>query len=104
MKYNVHIFAVVRVKVKDVEAKDHAEAIKLAVEQADLNTAFGNDPDITYTEDIDGYMVDEVDEKGEWVVGQYYPDAIHECYVNNLSPNKLRYTEDEKLECVPMKN
>lgn len=33
MKYNVHVFAVVRVKVNNVEAKDHTEAMDKAFEE-----------------------------------------------------------------------
>ena len=36
MKYAVHIFAVVRVKIPDVEAESQAEAIRKAEESTDL--------------------------------------------------------------------
>ena len=66
--HDVHIYAIVRVKVSDVEANSHREAIEKAEERADLDQLFrplGNTvgPGVAYVEyadDIDSYLVDEV--------------------------------------------
>src|SRR5216684_9404176 len=42
-KYDVHIFTEVRVKVCQVEASDHAEAIKKAEQQVDLHALLLNE-------------------------------------------------------------
>jgi len=40
MKYDVHLFTVVRVKVCNVEADSHVEAAKKAAEQTDMYSLF----------------------------------------------------------------
>lgn len=42
MKYDVHLFTVVRVKVPGVEAESHSEAAKKAAEQTDMNALFND--------------------------------------------------------------
>jgi len=42
MKYDVHLFTVVRVKVCGVEADSHSEAAKKADEQVDMNALFND--------------------------------------------------------------
>jgi hypothetical protein len=44
MKFDVHIFTVVRVKISGVEAESHSEAAKKANESVDMNALF-NDTD-----------------------------------------------------------
>lgn len=61
MKYNVHIYPIVRVKVCDIEADSQKEAIKLAETQVNLYRLFDADgPEVEYAEGIDGFLVDEV--------------------------------------------
>ena len=78
MKYAVHIFAVVRVKVPDVEAESQADAIRKAEESTDLygtlNWPIGRMchvdargvSEVEYAEENLYYLVDEEgDEKFE---------------------------------------
>lgn len=75
-KYDVHIYAVVRVKVSGVEADNMPEAIESAVEQADIDELF---PHRVYpwgvetedAEEIVGYLVDVVGD-GEHSMTTYY--------------------------------
>ena len=67
MKYNVHLYAVVRVKVPDVEAESQKEAIEKAEAQVDLYSTFdweglpinGGIVAFDYAEEIAYYLVDE---------------------------------------------
>jgi hypothetical protein len=69
MKYEVHIYAIVQVKVVDVEAESQQEAIRKAEARCDLYTLFQQnvrEPHTEYAEDIDSFLVDEVgDEEHE---------------------------------------
>jgi hypothetical protein len=67
MKYDVHIYAVVRVKVPGVEAESQTDAIEQAEEQVDFNALFDSRrfslyPGIEcveYADETSGYLVDE---------------------------------------------
>ncbi len=62
-KYNVHIYAIVRVAIEGVEADSPEAAAKIADERTDLHLAC---PSIgEYAESVDGYMVDELGEDGD---------------------------------------
>lgn len=61
--HNVHIYAIVRVKVSNVEAENHAEAIKKAEDMIDLNGLFNRGSDQEFADDIDCFLVDEVGEE-----------------------------------------
>ena len=64
-KYHVHLYPIVRVLVRDVEAESQVEAIKKAEELVDLDRLFHHvrfDPPVAYVEfadDTDGFLVDE---------------------------------------------
>jgi hypothetical protein len=75
MKYTVHIYAVVRVPV-DVEADSPEEAIK-KTDDFDLHSGFMQGE---YSENVTGYMVDEIDEQGNFIreCGDYSPDGERE--------------------------
>ena len=65
MKYDVHIFAVVRVKVAGIDAESQIEAIHNAEGSVDLYTLFSKPGSVSVeiTEFADGishYLVDEV--------------------------------------------
>ena len=65
MKYDVHIFAIVRVKVAGISAESQAEAIEKAEDSVDLYRLFDNPGafGVEATEFADGishYLVDEV--------------------------------------------
>ena len=63
-KYDIHLYPIVRVTVRDVEAEDQVAAIKKAEEIVDLNRFFhGLDVphilSVEYADDSDGFLVDE---------------------------------------------
>lgn len=69
MKYNVHIYPIVHIKVEGIEADSQEEAVKKAQDIVDLNhTNFG---DATYAEDIDGFFVDEEGDP-EYIKSRFY--------------------------------
>jgi hypothetical protein len=73
-KYNVHVFAVVRVAIKGVEAANQVEAIKQAEACVDFNALLDRGPDCEYAEQVDSYAVDEVGDE-EYLNSRYYnPD------------------------------
>ena len=75
MKYNVHIYAVVRLKVEGIEADTHRDAIRSALASVDLDREFQGER-TEYAEDITSYVVDEVgDENYEHT--RTYLDAAH---------------------------
>lgn len=63
MKYDVHIYAVARIKVSGIEANSQQEAIREAEKLVDLdrvlNKTFG-DIEVCSAEEIQDYLVDEV--------------------------------------------
>lgn len=72
-KYNVHLYAVVRVLVKDVDASNQTSAMNKARKKVwnDLYDVFSSPPgrgefqdrginQIEFAEEIEGYLVDEV--------------------------------------------
>ena len=63
-KYDVHLYAVVRVKVPGVEANSPEEAAKIADDQTDLDHAF---KDGEYIEEIEAILVDTLDATGKVV-------------------------------------
>jgi phosphoribosylanthranilate isomerase len=64
MKYDVHIYATVRVKVCGVEAESQVEAIKNAEANTNLHELFpyktqADGTETEYAEEVTGYLVDE---------------------------------------------
>ena len=65
MKYNVHIYATVRVKVLDVEANSQEEAITRVRDHVNLNDLLNrthplsNVEHVEFVDEITGYLVDE---------------------------------------------
>lgn len=61
--YDVHVFAVVRVKVKDIEAKTTKEATEKAIEKVDWRSLFMlregkvGATSIEFTDEFNGFMV-----------------------------------------------
>jgi hypothetical protein len=64
MKFNVHLYAVVRVMVPGVEANSPEEAAKKADEATDLHHAFREGE---YAEEVESILVDTLDANGEVV-------------------------------------
>ena len=74
-KYRVHIYALVRVPV-DLEAPTPIEAARKAENETDLYSAVKRQH-IEYAEDVESYLVDELNDDGEWNGKQgvtFYPD------------------------------
>ena len=70
--YNVHIYAIVRVKVPNVEAENHAEAITKAEDIVDLNGLFNRGSDQEFVDDIDCFLVDEVGDEENYTHSRWY--------------------------------
>lgn len=83
-KFNVHIFAVVRVKICDVEAESQIEAIAAACQSVNLDGLFNNIQDrlgadrnvseVEFGDEITHYLVDE-DGDEDFERSQDYNDA-----------------------------
>lgn len=80
MKYNVHLFAIVRVKVPPIEAPDHRTAMEQAEAATDLYSLFdrrAGDPEMEFAEAIEGLLVDEEGdeyyERSRYYDGAYRP-------------------------------
>lgn len=78
MKYTVHIYLIVRVKVAGIEADSQEEAMKKAEAKVDFHTIFDSmNETIEYAEDIDGFHVDEEDDpeytRSRWYDKHYQP-------------------------------
>jgi hypothetical protein len=76
MKHTVWIFAVVRVKIPDVEAENHEDAMKKAEENTDLHAVLDRDG-IQFADEIDCFHVDEENdleyEHSCWYDSDYSP-------------------------------
>ena len=75
-KYNVHVYAIVRVLVSDVEAENHVEAMKKAERRANLDSLFSG-RNTEYADELDGFLVDEEGdvehERSTWYEKDYTP-------------------------------
>jgi len=67
LKYDVHIYAIVRVKVPGVEASDPREAAKTAMDNTDLDAMFAGSKKLEYAGAIQDFLVDKFDENGNRV-------------------------------------
>jgi len=63
-KYDVHIYAVVRVPIRGVDAKSPEEAVKKVDEEVNLHEILDRGI-VEYAEDITEYLVDEVGDDGK---------------------------------------
>ena len=68
-KYDVHIYPIVRLRVAGVEADSPEEAARRAEESLDLHRLVACGA-AEYAEDLDGFLVDPLDARGEPVDGQ----------------------------------
>lgn len=68
-KYDVHIYAIARLKVAGIEADSPQDAVRKAEQQVDLYHAIANG-EAEYAEDIEGFLVDVVNEAREQIEGQ----------------------------------
>jgi hypothetical protein len=81
-KYHVHLYPVVCVTVRDVDADSQVEAIKKAEELVDLDKLFAGlggpyVASMQYADKIDGFLVDEEGDteyqKSTWYDAEYRP-------------------------------
>lgn len=70
--HNVHIYAIVRVTVANVEAESHPEAIVKAEGMVNLHSLFDKGPGQEFAEDIDCFLVDEVGEGADFMNSRWY--------------------------------
>lgn len=90
LRYDVHIFATVRVKVPDVEAETQEEAIKKAKESVDFESLLSNigGYETESADEIGYYLVDEAGDKEHnntrWYSGQFSIDQLG----NQFPPRK----------------
>lgn len=88
-KYDVHIFAVVRVKVPNVEASNRVQACKRAEDRVDFYGLLRQDhpqacvEDMEYAEETSHYLVDVVGdidyEKSKWLCNNYQEMSDKHC-------------------------
>lgn len=79
-KFDVNIYTIVRVKIRNVEANSPKEAAELVSNENFYDRFRGNDPDQEWAEQHESYLVDEVDENGEIIDfdnSVYYLDGFH---------------------------
>jgi hypothetical protein len=83
MKYNVHIYAIVRVKVLDVEANSQEESIKLVHDHVNLDELLNckrpqsNIENVEFEDEITGNLVDEHGDE-EHERSRFYEAGIEE--------------------------
>lgn len=88
--HNVHIYAIVRVKVPNVEAESHPEAIIKAEGMVNFHSLFNKGPDQEFAEDIDCFLVDEVDDGADFTNSRWYrSDGITPLYRNQETKRDL---------------
>lgn len=71
MRYTVHMFPVVRITVKDIEASSQEEAIQKAEASRDLYQEFAG-TNGEYAEENSHYLVDEKNDP-EYARSRFYP-------------------------------
>src|SRR4051812_47310008 len=82
-KFNVHVYAVVRVQVDGVDADNSTAAAAEALERLDLYRRVDRHSGLQlaeeYAEDIEGYLVDPIGDDGGVLVDEsrYYLDRAH---------------------------
>lgn len=68
-KYDVHIYAIARLKVADIDADSPQDAARKAEQQVDLHHAIAH-REAEYADDIEGFLVDVLDKAGKRIEGQ----------------------------------
>lgn len=102
--HHVYIYAIVRVKVSNVEAENHAEAIKKAEDRVDLNGLFNCGSNQEFADDVDCFLVDEVGDE-EFANSRWYKkDGVtllnqpsHSLNLVNLTSGDVGLILDDKF-------
>jgi hypothetical protein len=68
-KYDVHIYAIARLKVADIQADSPEDAARKAEHSVDLHLAIARG-EAEYAEAIEEFLVDRLDEWGDRIEGQ----------------------------------
>jgi hypothetical protein len=68
-RFDVHIYAIARVKVASVNADSPIDAIRTAEAAVDLHQAIASG-DAAYADEIEGFLVDRLDDSEERMEGQ----------------------------------
>jgi hypothetical protein len=68
-KYDVHIYAIARLKVAGIQADSPEDAARQAEHRVDLHRAIARG-EAEYAEAIEEFLVDRLDESGERIEGQ----------------------------------
>jgi hypothetical protein len=74
--HNVHIYAVVRVEARNVEAENHPEAINKAEGKVGLHQRLTRGNDQEYAEEINCFLVEEVGDPDCLNSRWYKPDGV----------------------------
>lgn len=101
MKYDVHIYAIVLVKVRNLESVSHATAIEKAMAETDLNELFST-PNTEFADDIDGFLVDEVGDEDFRSSKQYEKDGVTPLYPDSIDTGAQELLDacKELLNCI----
>ena len=98
MKYNVYIYAVAVVPVKDIEADCQQAAIKRAIGQTNLTDVIRNGVykiGGDYAEEIVEYLVDEVGDEQYANSVRYMDGHFKDGFINDGTPSEtFRYDDD----------
>ena len=68
-RFDVHIYAIARLKVAGVEADSSQDAARNAEDLVDLHQAVAAG-EAEYADDIEGFLVDPLDESGQRIEGK----------------------------------
>ena len=68
-RFDVHIYAIARLKVACIEAESPQDAARKAERMVNLHHAVAGG-ETEYAEEIEGFLVDLLDETGQWIEGE----------------------------------
>jgi len=95
MKFNVHVFTIVRVKVKNIVARSRKAAVNKALNQTDFYELFQiNRPDFQWSEEHSHYLVDPIVkgvedfDHSEWLGTDCEPMINHSEILNKILDTK----------------
>lgn len=98
--YDVHIFAVVRVKVSGIRAHTQKNALADAEQAVDFDQLF-NTERAEYAEEISHYLVDVAGD-AEYEESQWFLNRVHSGWHQDmLNDSQLQYNDDEPTSHAP---
>lgn len=93
MKFNVHVFTIVRVKVCNIVARSHKAAVKKAI-KTDFYDLFQSRPDVEWSEEHSHYLVDPIVkgvedfDHSEWLGDDLEPMINHSAILEKILATK----------------